>query len=43
MVKQHGGFRPGAGRKLTGRKRYFLYLTEEEYEKVKEVVEKMRK
>jgi len=37
-----GGQRLGAGRKLTGRKRYFLYLTDAEHAKVKEYIEKLR-
>ena len=38
----HGGYRPGAGRKPTGRKRKFIYLTDDEYEKVKELLDTLR-
>lgn len=39
----HGGHREGAGRKATGRKRHFYYVTDEEHVKIKELVEQMRK
>ncbi len=37
-----GGQRKGAGRKPTGRKGKFIYVTDEELEKVKEYIEKLR-
>ena len=42
MPKQHGGYRPGAGRKPTGRKKQVLYITNEEHTKIKELLSKMR-
>jgi hypothetical protein len=38
----HGGPRPGAGRKPTGRKQRSIWLTDEEYEKVKEFVKELK-
>jgi hypothetical protein len=38
-----GGSREGAGRKSTGRKKHILYITEEEYLKVKQLIEQLRK
>jgi hypothetical protein len=38
----HGGYRPGAGRKPTGRKKQVLYITENEHAKIKELLNKMR-
>jgi len=44
MTKQNwGGARPGAGRKPTGRVRKTLWLTTEEYLKIKELLTKWRK
>jgi hypothetical protein len=40
---EHGGARPGAGRKPTGRVRRTLWLTETEYQKIRELMEKWRK
>jgi len=38
----HGGYRPGAGRKPTGRKKQVLYVTDEEHAKIKELIEQLR-
>jgi len=38
----HGGSRPGAGRKLTGRKKLMVYVTDEEAERIREFIETMR-
>jgi hypothetical protein len=38
-----GGKREGAGRPLTGRKRRQYYLTDEEHQKVKELIEELRR
>jgi hypothetical protein len=42
MQHTHGGKRPGAGRKPTGRKPYSFRLTLEEHAKVKEFIAKMK-
>lgn len=42
MLKQHGGKREGAGRPPTGRKSRQIYLTDTEYQQVKEFVKKLR-
>lgn len=39
----HGGRRPGAGRKPTGRKRHQVYVTDKEFTRVKMLIEEMRK
>jgi len=39
----HGGARPGAGRKPTGRIRKTLWLTPIEFEKIKTLLENWRK
>lgn len=38
----HGGYRLGAGRKPTGRKRLVLSVTEDERAKIKELIEQIR-
>lgn len=38
-----GGQREGAGRKSTGRSKKNFYVTEEEYAKLKEYLEELRK
>jgi len=38
----HGGYRPGAGRKPTGRKKQVLYITDAEHAQVKELINKLR-
>jgi len=38
----HGGYRPGAGRKLTGRKKQQIYVTDEEFVKVKAFIDELR-
>jgi hypothetical protein len=38
----HGGKRPGAGRKPTGRKKINFYVTAEEAEKMKKLIQKLR-
>jgi len=40
---EHGGFRPGAGRKPTGRKKQVIYVTDDEHAKIKKLIEDMRK
>lgn len=40
--KAWGGKREGSGRKTTGRKRKFYYVTEEEDIKIKEYLNKLR-
>lgn len=42
MEKQHGGKRKGAGRKQTGRKRKFIYVTDEELVKIKKLIDQLR-
>ena len=37
-----GGIREGAGRPATGRKRQYFYITDEENEKLRELLEKLR-
>lgn len=37
-----GGKRPGAGRPSTGRKKRTLYITDEEYNKLKEYLQSLR-
>lgn len=37
-----GGKREGAGRPSTGRKKHQIYVTEEEYAKVKQLIENLR-
>lgn len=41
-IKKWGGKREGAGRKTTGRKKRNLYVTDEEFEEVKKLIEKLR-
>ena len=42
-IKQSwGGKRPGAGRPSTGRKKRTLYITDEEYNKLKEYLQSLR-
>jgi len=43
VYKYWGGPRPGAGRPSTGRRKRTLYITDEEYEKLKEYLEVLRK
>lgn len=38
----HGGHRPGAGRKPTGRKRQQIYVTDAEYDKIKKLIAQLR-
>lgn len=38
----YGGARTGAGRPQTGRKRVFLYITDEEKKAVKALIDKLR-
>jgi len=38
----HGGYRPGSGRKPTGRTRRSFQLTDAEYAKLKELLDKLR-
>jgi len=38
----HGGYRPGSGRKPTGRTRRTFQLTDAEYAKLKELLSKIR-
>lgn len=38
-----GGYRPGAGRPSTGRRKRTLYITDEEYDKLTEHIETLRK
>lgn len=42
QIITHGGYRPGAGRKPTGRKKQVLYITKDEYTKIKELLTQMR-
>lgn len=42
MMNNHGGKREGAGRPNLGRKRRTLYLSEIEYIKLKQYLEKLR-
>lgn len=37
-----GGKRAGAGRPSTGRKKYQIYVTDEEFEQVKKLIESIR-
>ena len=39
---QHGGYRPGSGRKPTGRTRRTFQLTDTEYAKLKGLLDKLR-
>jgi hypothetical protein len=41
-LPRHGGRRPGAGRKPTGRKQRSIWLTDAEHEKVKEFVKELK-
>jgi hypothetical protein len=41
-VRNLGGAREGAGRPLTGRKRFFLYLTDAEHTAIRQLLERMR-
>ena len=41
-VSTHGGYRPGAGRKPTGRKRLVLSVTDEERAKIIELLAQLR-
>ena len=38
-----GGKREGAGRPATGRKKKMVYVTEEEFEAIKKLIEEIRK
>ena len=38
----HGGYRPGSGRKLTGRKKRVLYITDNEFAKIKKLIVELR-
>jgi len=38
-----GGHREGSGRPSTGRKKYNIYVTNEEFEKIKNFIEEIRK
>lgn len=40
--QQHGGLRKGAGRPPTGRKSRQIWLSDEEYQKIKDYVKKIR-
>lgn len=40
--RTHGGKRPGAGRKPSGKRNRMIYVTDEEYVKVREYIEKLR-
>ena len=37
-----GGKRPGAGRKSTGRKKRNYYVTDQEHEEIKKLIERLR-
>ncbi|MHB8172745.1 MAG: hypothetical protein ACYDG6_14645 [Thermincolia bacterium] len=37
-----GGYRPGAGRKPTGRKKHQLYITDAEAVQIKELLDQLR-
>ena len=41
-ITTHGGYRPGSGRKPTGRTRRTFQLTDTEYAKLKELLSKIR-
>lgn len=41
--RKHGGYREGAGRPSTGRKRQQFYVTNEENTKLREYLEQLRK
>jgi len=41
-ANQHGGYRPGSGRKPTGRTRRTFQLTDTEYAKLKELLNQLR-
>ena len=41
-IKQHGGYRPGAGRPSTGRRKRTVYVTDTEYNAIKELIEQLR-
>lgn len=41
-VRGYGGARPGAGRPPTGRKRTTLFITQDEHEAIRQLLEKMR-
>lgn len=41
--RQWGGKRPNSGRPSTGRKRRYMYITDEEYLKVKQLIKQLRK
>jgi hypothetical protein len=43
MPNQWGGKRVGSGRPSTGRKKQVLYITDEEYLKIKQLIEQLRK
>jgi hypothetical protein len=38
----HGGYREGAGRKPTGRKKHQFYITDSEAVQVRELIERLR-
>ena len=42
-VSEWGGTRKGSGRPSTGRKRRYMYITDDEYIAVKELIEQLRK
>lgn len=39
----HGGHRPGAGRKTTGRKKHQYYVTDSEDEQIRQLIGRLRK
>lgn len=38
----HGGYRPGAGRKPTGRKKHQFYVTDAEAKAIRKLITKLR-
>lgn len=42
MIADWGGKREGAGRPATGRKKRNIYVSDEEYEEIKKLIEKLR-
>jgi hypothetical protein len=41
-VRGYGGARDGAGRPATGRKKYMLFITQEEREAIRQMLKRMR-
>lgn len=39
----HGGYREGAGRKPTGRKKHQYYVTDSENEQIRQLIDRLRK